>query len=131
MAGYKMTYFKGMSYDDISPRFEEEYKKLQTLFKKDTGVEKIKTKTKRVAEETLLQESFKKLRTAEAASSEPIQEQSTEEPKELSEEDLKEMLEIIPVEETKAKALKVKYPIVDWEIHTEGSRKYWKIIRVG
>ncbi|GJR58132.1 hypothetical protein Tco_1500294 [Tanacetum coccineum] len=92
MAGYKMTYFKGMSYDDIGPRFEEEYKKLQTLFKKDTGVEKIKTKTKRVAEETLLQESFKKLRTAKATSSEPIQEQSTEEPKELSEEDLKNIL---------------------------------------
>nr|GEV73790.1 hypothetical protein [Tanacetum cinerariifolium] len=26
---------------------------------------------------------------------------------------------------------KVKYPIIDWEIHYEGSRSYWKIIRVG
>nr|GEW79285.1 hypothetical protein [Tanacetum cinerariifolium] len=25
---------------------------------------------------------------------------------------------------------KVKYPIIDWEIHTEGLRLYWKIIRV-
>ncbi|GJR37771.1 hypothetical protein Tco_1213455 [Tanacetum coccineum] len=49
----------------------------------------------------------------------------------LSEEDLKEMLEIVLVEETKAEALQVKYPIVDWEVHAEGSRKYWKIIRVG
>ncbi|GJU88213.1 ribonuclease H-like domain-containing protein [Tanacetum coccineum] len=79
MAGYKMNYFKGMSYEDIRPMFEEEYRKLQTLFKKDTKVEK--TKTKRVVEETLLQEAFKKLRTAEASSSEPIKEQSTEEPK--------------------------------------------------
>ncbi|GKF32838.1 hypothetical protein Tco_0102636, partial [Tanacetum coccineum] len=54
------------------------------------------------------------------------QEQSTEEPKELSEEDLKEILEIVPVEETKAEALQVKYPIVDWEVHTDGSRKYRK-----
>ncbi|GJW01580.1 hypothetical protein Tco_1556831, partial [Tanacetum coccineum] len=38
------------------------------------------TKTKRIAEETLLQESFKKLRTAEASRLEPIQEQPTEEP---------------------------------------------------
>ncbi|GKB83763.1 hypothetical protein Tco_0950658 [Tanacetum coccineum] len=128
MAGYKMGYFKGMSYDEIRPMFEEEYNKIQTLFKKDTEVEK--TKTKRVAEETLLQESFKKLRTAEASSSEPIQEQPTEEPKELSEEELKKMLEIVPVEEIKAEALQVKYPIINWEIHTEGSRKYWKIIRV-
>ncbi|GKB87622.1 hypothetical protein Tco_0959894 [Tanacetum coccineum] len=48
MAGYKMGYFKGMSYDEIRPIFERE--------------------------ETLLQESFKKLRTAEASRSEPIQE---------------------------------------------------------
>nr|GFC36752.1 leucine-rich repeat protein [Tanacetum cinerariifolium] len=24
----------------------------------------------------------------------------------------------------------VKYPLIDWEIHSEGSRTYWKIIRV-
>ncbi|GKG37319.1 hypothetical protein Tco_0447492, partial [Tanacetum coccineum] len=36
---------------------------------------------------------------------------------------------IVPVEEIKAEALKVKYPIIDWEIHTEGSIKYWRIIR--
>ncbi|GJR43756.1 hypothetical protein Tco_1311859 [Tanacetum coccineum] len=70
------------------------------------------------------------VRTAEASRSEPIQEQPTEKLKELSEEELKKMLEIIPVEEAKAEALQVKYPIIDWEIHTKGSRKYWKIIRV-
>ncbi|GJU89368.1 hypothetical protein Tco_1301791 [Tanacetum coccineum] len=106
MAGYKMGYFKGMSYDDIRPIFKEEYNKIQTLFKKDTEVEK--TKTKRIAEETLLQESFKKLRTAEASRSDAIQEQPTEEPKELSKEELKKMLEIVPVEETKAEALQVE-----------------------
>ncbi|GKC48331.1 hypothetical protein Tco_1066053 [Tanacetum coccineum] len=60
-----------------------------------------------------IQESFKKLRTAEASSSEPIQEQPTEEPKELSKEKLKKMLEIVPVEEIKAEALQVKYPIIN------------------
>ncbi|GJR27986.1 hypothetical protein Tco_1104218 [Tanacetum coccineum] len=39
-------------YDEIRPIFEEEYNKIQTLFKEDTEVEKIKTK--RGAEETLL-----------------------------------------------------------------------------
>ncbi|GJV35296.1 hypothetical protein Tco_1407773 [Tanacetum coccineum] len=126
VSGYKMGYFKGMNYDEIRPIFEKEYNKIQTLFKKDTEVEK----TKRIAEETLLQESFKKLRTAEASRSEPIQEQPTKESKELSEEELKKVMEIVPVEEIKAEALQVKYPIIDWEIHTEGSRKCWKIIRV-
>nr|GEV16525.1 hypothetical protein [Tanacetum cinerariifolium] len=31
----------------------------------------------------------------------------------------------------KVKALQVKYPLIDWEIYSEGSRSYWKIIRVG
>nr|GEX18850.1 xylulose kinase-1 [Tanacetum cinerariifolium] len=42
----------------------------------------------------------------------------------------KNMLEIVPVRAFKVEALHVKYPIIDWEIHTEGSRVYWKIIRV-
>ncbi|GJY03686.1 hypothetical protein Tco_0369626 [Tanacetum coccineum] len=111
MDGYKMGNFKGMSYDEIRPIFEKEYNKVQTLFKKDTEVGK--TEKKRVAEETLLQESFKKLRIAEASSSEPIQEQPTGEPKELSEEELKKMMEIVPIEKIKAEALQVKYPIID------------------
>ncbi|GJY51514.1 hypothetical protein Tco_0442361 [Tanacetum coccineum] len=130
MANYKMKYFKGMSYDQIRPIFEEEYRKIQTLFKKD--IEVSKSEKKRVTEESLLQESFKKLRTAQASGSEPFhQEKSTDEPKELSKEDLKKMLEIVPVEEFRVEALQTKYPIIDREIRTEGSRKYWKIIRVG
>nr|GEY75207.1 hypothetical protein [Tanacetum cinerariifolium] len=41
------------------------------------------------------------------------------------------MLEIVSVPEFKVEVLQVKYPIIDWEIHTEGSRVHWKIIRVG
>ncbi|GJU71649.1 hypothetical protein Tco_1263054 [Tanacetum coccineum] len=130
IANYKMKYFKGMIYDQIRPIFEGEYRKVQTLFKKDSEVSK--SEKKRVVEEALFQESFKKLRTSQASGSEPFhQEKSTKEPKELSEEDLKKMLEIVPVEEFRVEALQTKYPIIDWEIHTEGSRKYWKIIRDG
>ncbi|GKC12349.1 hypothetical protein Tco_1009131 [Tanacetum coccineum] len=38
MDNYKMKYFKGMSYDQIRPIFKEEYRKVQTLFKKDSEV---------------------------------------------------------------------------------------------
>ncbi|GJT64134.1 putative reverse transcriptase domain-containing protein [Tanacetum coccineum] len=106
MAGYKMHYFKGMSYNEIRPIFEVEYNKLQTLFKKDTKVKK--TKTKRVAEETLLQESFKKLREDEASRSEPEQEQQTEESQELSKEELQKLLVIVPIEEIYVEALQVR-----------------------
>ncbi|GJX03462.1 hypothetical protein Tco_0189378 [Tanacetum coccineum] len=38
---------------------------------------------------------------------------------------------IVLVEEVYVEALQVKYPIIDWEVYIEDSRKYWKIIRVG
>nr|GEZ72397.1 hypothetical protein [Tanacetum cinerariifolium] len=41
------------------------------------------------------------------------------------------MIQLVPVEEVYAKALQVKHPIIDWEIHTKGQRTYWKIIRLG
>nr|GEU54021.1 putative reverse transcriptase domain-containing protein [Tanacetum cinerariifolium] len=50
---------------------------------------------------------------------------------EVSEEDLKEMMQLVPVEEVYVEALQVKHPIINWEIHSEGQRNYWKIIRLG
>nr|GEU54187.1 hypothetical protein [Tanacetum cinerariifolium] len=101
---------QGMTYDKVRPIFEREYKKVQTLFKPNKDVEE--PKKKRVADETLLQESFKKLKAAEVS------------------EDVQNMLEIVPVSKFKVEALLVKYPIIEWEIHTEGSRTYGKIVRV-
>nr|GEV16953.1 hypothetical protein [Tanacetum cinerariifolium] len=79
----------GMTYDKVRPIFKREYKKVQTLFKPNTNVEE--PKKKRVVEETLLQESFKKLKAVEVSGSESTQE--------------------------------VKYPIIDWEIHSEDMLK--------
>ncbi|GJT72311.1 hypothetical protein Tco_1031597 [Tanacetum coccineum] len=38
---------------------------------------------------------------------------------------------IVPEEWMNVEALQTKYPIIDWEVYTEDSRMYWKIIRVG
>nr|GEV33495.1 hypothetical protein [Tanacetum cinerariifolium] len=65
MAGYKMEHFRGMTYNKVRPIFEREYKKVRTLFKPDKDVEE-PTK-KKVAEETLLQESFKKLKVVKVS----------------------------------------------------------------
>nr|GEU76053.1 hypothetical protein [Tanacetum cinerariifolium] len=128
MTGYKMEHFKGMNYDNVRPIFEREYNKVQTLFKPDKYVEE--PQKKRVAEETLLQESFKKLKAVEVSCSESTQDTPTIDPKEMSKEDVKNMLELVPVSKFNVEALQVKYPLIDWEIHSEGSRTYWKIIRV-
>nr|GEY70875.1 hypothetical protein [Tanacetum cinerariifolium] len=63
----------------------------------------------------LEQESAKKMKTSD----------------EVSEEDLKEMMHLVPVEEVYVEALQVKHLIIDWEIHSERQRNYWKIIRLG
>nr|GEW10549.1 hypothetical protein [Tanacetum cinerariifolium] len=76
-------------------------------------------------------ESFKKLKAVEVSGSDSTQETPSNDPKEMSEEDVQNMFEIIPVSEFKVKALQVKYPLIVWEIHPKGSRSYWKIIRVG
>nr|GEU29519.1 hypothetical protein [Tanacetum cinerariifolium] len=49
----------------------------------------------------------------------------------VSEEELKGMMQLVPLEEVYVKPLQVKHPIIDWEIHSEGKREYWKIIRLG
>nr|GFC79369.1 hypothetical protein [Tanacetum cinerariifolium] len=73
---------------------------------------------KRVAEETLLQESFKKLKVVEVSGSDSTQETPYNDPKEISKEDVQNMLEIVLVSEFNVEALQVKYPLIDWEIHS-------------
>nr|GEU33672.1 hypothetical protein [Tanacetum cinerariifolium] len=90
VSGYKMEHFKGMIYDKVRPIFERGYKKVQTLFKPDKDVEE--PKKKRVADETLLQESFKKLKAVEVSSSESKQEIPSNDLKEMSEEDVQNIV---------------------------------------
>ncbi|GKC80320.1 hypothetical protein Tco_1131094, partial [Tanacetum coccineum] len=87
--GYKESYFKRMSYNDIRPIFERVWDHVNTFIPIGSEVEK--------------------------GSSKPSKRETS-----------KTVVEVRRVE-----ALQTKYPIIDWEIHTEGSRKYWKIIRVG
>ncbi|GJT52202.1 hypothetical protein Tco_0978359 [Tanacetum coccineum] len=85
--------------------------------------------SKRDAEEELDQESSKRQKTGE--SSELAEEPRDKEADELSQEELQQMMIIVPEQGMNVEALQTKYPIIDWEIYTEGTRKYWKIIRVG
>nr|GEY64303.1 hypothetical protein [Tanacetum cinerariifolium] len=69
----------------------------------------------------LEQKSVKKLKTSEEV-------KATEE---VPKEKVKEMMQLVPVEEIYVEALQVKHLIIDWKVHTEGQRSYWKIIRLG
>nr|GEW67946.1 hypothetical protein [Tanacetum cinerariifolium] len=71
----------------------------------------------------LEQEHVKKQKTSEEA---PEIEKSTEE---IFEEKMKEMMQLVPIEYVYVQSLQVKHPIIDWKVHTERQRSYWKIIR--
>ncbi|GKB82435.1 hypothetical protein Tco_0949330, partial [Tanacetum coccineum] len=76
-------------------------------------------------EQELNQESSKRQKIGEG--SEPAEESKDE----LSQEQLQQLMIIVPEEGMNVEALQTKYPIIDWEVYTEDSRMYWKIIRVG
>ncbi|GJU95412.1 hypothetical protein Tco_1320168 [Tanacetum coccineum] len=63
--------------------------------------------------------------------SKPAEESKDKESDELSQEQLQQLMIIVPEEGMNVEALQTKYPIIDWEVYTEDSRMYWKIIRVG
>nr|GEZ25371.1 hypothetical protein [Tanacetum cinerariifolium] len=95
MAGYKMAHFRCMTYDQVRLIFEREYNKVQAFLEPDRDEEPIK---KRVAKETLLQESLKKLRAEiKVSGSESKQETPTIDPKELSEEDVQNIEKNYPL----------------------------------
>nr|GEV66565.1 hypothetical protein [Tanacetum cinerariifolium] len=50
---------------------------------------------------------------------------------ELSQEEILQMMIIVSKQGMNVEALQTKYLIIDQEIYTEGTRKYWKIIKVG
>nr|GEY07370.1 hypothetical protein [Tanacetum cinerariifolium] len=116
-SGWKTNHFRGMTLVEIKVNFIHVWKKIEDfvlMASKEEG-ERVKRKGLK-----LKQGSVKKMKTSE----------------DVSKEDLKEMMQLVPVEEVYVEevyveALQVKHLIIDWEIHTEGKRDYWKIIRLG
>nr|GEW80547.1 hypothetical protein [Tanacetum cinerariifolium] len=109
---WKTKHFRGMTLEEIREKFIPVWKQIEDFVPMALKKEGEKVKRKGLR---LEQGSAKKLKTSE----------------EVSEEDLKEMMQLVPVEEVYVEALQVKHPIIDWEINTEGKRVYWKIIRLG
>nr|GEZ82763.1 putative ribonuclease H-like domain-containing protein [Tanacetum cinerariifolium] len=62
----------------------------------------------------LEQESAKKQNTSEEVTEE------AKSPKEVPEEKVKEMMQLVPIEEVYVEALQVKHPINDWKVYHEG-----------
>ncbi|GKD87762.1 hypothetical protein Tco_1358916, partial [Tanacetum coccineum] len=121
-----------LSFDEIKELFKFTIKRVSTFtpIESDDTVSKVVVgSSKRDVEQELNQESSKRQKIREG--SEPAEESKYKESGELSQEQLQQLIIIVPEEGMNVEALQTKYSIVDWEVYTEDSRKYWKIIRVG
>nr|GEY33885.1 hypothetical protein [Tanacetum cinerariifolium] len=116
MAGFKMDYFKGMSYDDIRLIFKKKFNSnVAFLEKTKEQMEEEDSKALKRASESQAEKAAKKQKLDEEV------------------EELKKHLQIIPNDEddvyTESTPLARKVPVVDYEIHSENNKPYYKIIR--
>nr|GEU32965.1 hypothetical protein [Tanacetum cinerariifolium] len=117
MVEFKMDFFKGMSYNDIL-----------LIFKKylNSNVAFLEKSKEQLEEE----ESRALKRKTESSKEKAVKKQKLDE----EVEELKKHLQIVPNDDdddvyTEATPLALKVPILDYEIHTEHNKPYYKIIR--
>nr|GFA26002.1 hypothetical protein [Tanacetum cinerariifolium] len=103
--------FKGLTFEEIEAKFVAVWKHVEDFIPMGSKEEDERLKRKGF---NLEQEHVKKQKTSEEA---PEIEKSTEEK-------MKEMMQLVPIEEVYVQALQVKHLIIDWKVHTEGQRSY-------
>nr|GEX28448.1 putative ribonuclease H-like domain-containing protein [Tanacetum cinerariifolium] len=117
VAGFKLDYFKGMSYDGIRLIFEAKFNSnVDFLLKTKEQIEEEENRALQTINETLAEKAAKRRKLNEEV------------------EDLKRHLEIVPDKDddvyTKATPLARKVPVMDYEIIELNNKPYYKIIRV-
>nr|GEW60000.1 putative ribonuclease H-like domain-containing protein [Tanacetum cinerariifolium] len=116
MVGFKIDFFRGMSYDDIRPIFEKYFNSNVAFLEKSK--EKLEEEESRALKRKT--ESSEKKATKKQKLDEEVEE-------------LKKHLQIDTNDEddvyTEATPLALKVTIVDYQIHAENNKPYYKIIR--
>nr|GEU69405.1 putative ribonuclease H-like domain-containing protein [Tanacetum cinerariifolium] len=126
MTGFKMDYFKGMTYDEIRPLFEKHYNFNQTFLDEvNEGVKVSKTGVR--------QKKYVEVESSKREGENLEQEIAKKQKMEEETEEFKKHLQIVTDDDdvyTDATPLASKIPIVDYKIHTKRNIPYFKIIRV-
>nr|GFA21850.1 hypothetical protein [Tanacetum cinerariifolium] len=116
VAGFKLDYFKGMSYDDIRPIVKAKFNSNVDFL--------LKTKEQMEEEENRALQTINETPAEKAAKRRKLNEEV---------EELKRHLQIVPNEDddvyTEATPLARKVPVVDYEIIEMNNKPYYKIIR--
>nr|GEX29567.1 hypothetical protein [Tanacetum cinerariifolium] len=118
--GWKVKDFRGMTFKKVEAKFNSVWKQMEDFIPMGSKEEAKRLKRKGL---NLEHESAKKQKTSEEVPEKAMS------PEEVTEEKVKEMMQLVPIEEVYAEALQVKHHIIDWKVYTEGQRSYWKITR--
>nr|GEW32537.1 reverse transcriptase domain-containing protein [Tanacetum cinerariifolium] len=117
VAGFKMDYLKGMTYDDIRPIFEKHFNSNVAFL--------LKTKEQIDEEDSRALKRLSESQEDKAAKKQKLDEEV---------EELRKHLMIVPNKEddvyTEETHLARKVPVVDYEIYNENNKPYYKIKRV-
>nr|GEX58133.1 hypothetical protein [Tanacetum cinerariifolium] len=116
VAGFKMDYFKGMTYDDIRIIFKKKFNSNVAFL--------LKTKEQMEEEDSRALTRLSESQEDNAAKKQKLDEEV---------EELRKHLMIVPNEDDEvyieATPLALKVPVVDYEIYTENNKPYYKIKR--
>nr|GEZ58037.1 hypothetical protein [Tanacetum cinerariifolium] len=104
--GWKVKDFNGLSFKEIEAKFVEVRKQVEDFIPMGLKEEAERLKRKGL---NLEHEHVKKQKSSEEA---PEIEKST---KEITEDKIKEMMQLVPIEDVYVQALQVKHPIIDWK----------------
>nr|GEZ63608.1 hypothetical protein [Tanacetum cinerariifolium] len=112
---WKVKDFKGMTFKEVEAKFNSVWKQMEDFIPMGSKEEAERIKRKGI---NLKQESAKKQKSSEEITEE------AKSPKEVPEEKIKEMMQLVPIEEVYVEALQVKHPIIDWKVHTNDLLKH-------
>nr|GFB82278.1 hypothetical protein [Tanacetum cinerariifolium] len=102
--GWRFKDFKGMTFEEIEAKFAQVWKHIEDFIPMGSKEEDKRLKRKGI---NLKKEQVKKQKSSEEA---PETETSTEE---FIEDKIKEIMQLVPVEDVYVQALQVKHPIID------------------
>ncbi|GJV84227.1 hypothetical protein Tco_1524125 [Tanacetum coccineum] len=115
MVGYKMEHFKGKRFYEVKKMFDNVYKQVTSFVPMDYVMEKERTK-RACLNLNLQEESSKRKKIGEG--SEPTEELKADE---ISQEDLQQIIMVVPVEEVYVEALQ--------KFDRDGLDKLWSLVK--
>ncbi|GJS01192.1 hypothetical protein Tco_0317700 [Tanacetum coccineum] len=131
----KMLQLKRLSFDEIKDLFETTMRRANTFVPIETKIRRGVPELVADSSQAAVIESTEAEGTKRAAEEELGQRISKKKKSdELSQEELHQLMIIVPEEGKNIEALQTKYPIIDWEVYTEDSRmddlvKLWILVQ--